>query len=186
MPKNILVALSGGVDSAVAAHLLLEQGCSVTAVYMRTWMNEESAPLSADCPWKADLESARAAAAHLGIELRVINMIDVYRKQVVEHLIWGYENGLTPNPDILCNRHVKFGALLEYAQKEGFDFLATGHYCQKEPLSDGTYALLEGADKGKDQSYFLAMLEQHQLAKALFPIGHLQKPAVHPMEYSGR
>lgn len=172
-----LVALSGGVDSAVAAWLLKDQGHVVEGVYMRTWMNESDKVFAADCPWEADRESARAVAEHLGIPFRVINMIDVYKEKVVSYLVDGYGEGLTPNPDIMCNKEVKFGALLQYAKEEGFDALATGHYVRQEVLDDHCI-LLEGLDAAKDQSYFLAMVNPRVLAKVRFPIGHLQKSEV--------
>jgi len=170
------VALSGGVDSAVAALLLKQSGVGVEGAYMRTWQHEEG--LVGDCPWKEDLEAARAVAATLDINLRVINMIDVYRERVVQYLVDGYKRGVTPNPDMLCNREVKFGALADYALKEGFGGLATGHYCRKWQNDDGSFDLLEGVDDNKDQSYFLALISQEQLAFAHFPIGDMKKPAV--------
>lgn len=171
--SRILVALSGGVDSAVAALLLKQKGHAVTGLYMRTWMHEAS--VLADCPWKEDMESARQAAAHIGIEFQVQNMMDAYSQHVVHELVEGYRHGLTPNPDILCNQHVKFGVLLEYAMAHGYDYLATGHYCRK---SADNNAILEGLDPLKDQSYFLAFIPPAALTKVLFPIGELTKPQV--------
>ncbi len=174
---QVLVALSGGVDSAVAALLLKEQGHTVSTVYMRTWMSEEEGIL-ADCPWAQDRQSAEAVAAYLGLPFQMLNMVDVYKQQVVEALIAGYKNGLTPNPDIFCNRQVKFGALLDYAVQKGFDYLATGHYCRKGIGPDGKATLYEGLDPTKDQSYFLARVEEKSLQRALFPLGELHKKEV--------
>lgn len=176
--KKILVALSGGVDSTVAALLLKNAGYEVSCAYIRTWMTEEGSDLFADCPWKKEIEHARAAAEHIGINFEVVNLIKDYRERVVKYLVDGYRNGTTPNPDIMCNREMKFGVFLDYALKEGFDGIATGHYCQRLENADGTFDILEGTDKNKDQSYFLALVKQEQLSHALFPIGHLEKPKV--------
>ena len=174
---RVLVALSGGVDSAVAALLLKRKGHSVAGAYMKTWMNEEGIPLF-DCPWIRDVEDARSIANAIGIDFTVVNLIDAYRKKVVQYLIEGYQNGLTPNPDIMCNREIKFGVFLEYALAHGFDFVATGHYCRKRQNADGSYDLLSGVDSNKDQSYFLALVRQEQLRKVLFPIGEMEKAEV--------
>jgi len=176
---HILVALSGGVDSACAAWLLKQQGHAVTGVYMRTWM-DEAHPL-ADCPWKEDLESARQVSETLHIELRVLNMIDIYQQRVVDYLVDGYQKGYTPNPDIMCNREVKFGVLMDYAQSHGFEALATGHYCRRRENQDGSYDLLEGLDETKDQSYFLSLITQKALRFARFPIGDFHKSQVRQM-----
>lgn len=176
--KKVLVALSGGVDSGVAALLLKNAGYEVSAAYIRTWMNEEGSDLFADCPWKKEIEDARAVAAHIGIDFEVVNLIKDYRERVVKYLVDGYRNGITPNPDMMCNREMKFGVFLDYALKEGFEGIATGHYCQRLENADGTFDILEGVDKNKDQSYFLALLQQEQLRHALFPVGHLRKPMV--------
>ena len=173
---KILVALSGGVDSAVAALLLKEAGHDVAGVFMRTWMDEQD--VFADCPWKQDRDDARAVAEKLGIDFEVLNLIDAYKDRVVSYLVEGYKTGTTPNPDTMCNREIKFGLLLEYALKQGFDGLATGHYCQKQALEDGSYDLIEGLDSNKDQSAFLALLQQHQIIPAHFPVGSLTKPLV--------
>ncbi|WP_309381218.1 tRNA 2-thiouridine(34) synthase MnmA [Cerasicoccus frondis] len=180
MPKNpkILVALSGGVDSAVAALLLKQRGYDVSAAYMRTWMNEEGSDILADCPWEEDIKQAKAVAAHLGIDFEVVNLIQDYRDRVVQYLVEGYRRGVTPNPDIMCNREMKFGVFRDYAQKSGFDAVATGHYCRRRENEDGSYDLLTGLDPNKDQSYFLALVRQDQLRQALFPIGELLKPRV--------
>ena len=174
--QKILVGLSGGVDSAVAALLLKEQGYDVSGAYIRTWMNEET-PF-ADCPAQQDIEDSRAVAAHIGIDYSIVNLVNEYREHVVNYLVDGYENGITPNPDIMCNREMKFGIFQKYARENGFDGIATGHYVRKIKNSKGRYHLIEGADNNKDQSYFLAMLEQHQITHASFPLGELKKPQV--------
>jgi tRNA-specific 2-thiouridylase len=174
--QKILVALSGGVDSAIAATLLKEQGHAVSGAYIRTWMNEEM-PL-ADCPAQQDIEDSRAVAAHLGIDYEIVNFVNEYREHVVQYLVEGYRRGITPNPDIMCNREMKFGIFENYAREQGFDAIATGHYVRKVSQPDGTYNLCEGLDPNKDQSYFLALLRQEQLAPAIFPIGELQKSHV--------
>jgi tRNA-specific 2-thiouridylase len=187
MPKDrILVAMSGGVDSSVAALLLKEQGVEVVGAYMKNWINEDQ--VIGHCPWMQDIEDARAVADRLGIEFRVVNLMDDYRRLVVDYLLDGYQRGLTPNPDVMCNSRVKFGVFRAYAEAEGFTALATGHYARR--VSAGaqqtgaptrtteSFALLEGVDKNKDQSYFLALLSQEQLRFARFPIGHLSKPAL--------
>ncbi len=178
---QILVALSGGVDSAVAALLLQKAGHTVSAVYMRTWMDEESTSLFAQCPWEEDRDSARAVAEFLNIPFRVINMIDAYQERVVQYLVESYRSGITPNPDTMCNREIKFGVLIDYAKKEGFEALATGHYCQRRENADGCVDLLEGIDPLKDQSYFLSRIHQDALQFARFPIGSLKKEAVRRM-----
>ncbi len=176
--KRILVGMSGGVDSAVAALTLKEQGYAVTGAFMKTWMHEDDNEIFADCPWEKDMEDARATAKALGIPFEVVNLIRDYRDRVVNYLVEGYRQGFTPNPDIMCNREMKFGVFLDYALANGFDGVATGHYCRKIIRADGLHQIVEGADKNKDQSYFLAWVQQHQLQKALFPIGELLKPQV--------
>lgn len=176
--RKILVALSGGVDSSVAALNLRNAGFDISCAYIKTWMNEEGSDLFANCPWQEEIKHAEAAAKHLGIPFEVINLIKDYRERVVHYLVEGYKNGITPNPDIMCNREMKFGVFLDYALKEGFDGIATGHYCRRQENSNGSYDILEGIDKNKDQSYFLAFLKQEQLAHAVFPIGHLEKTQV--------
>lgn len=172
-PKT-LVALSGGVDSSVAALLLQREGHDIEAAYMKNWINEDN--IIGDCPWQRDIEDARAVADRLCIPFRVVNLMDDYRERVVAYLIGGYKSGLTPNPDIMCNREIKFGVFRQWARDHGFSAVATGHYARRGALPDGRFSLLEGADKNKDQSYFLALLSQDQLADARFPIGHLAKP----------
>ncbi len=174
-PQKILVALSGGVDSAVAALLLREQGCDVAAAYMKNWINEEQ--VFGNCPWEQDIVDARAVSQHLGIEFEVINFMRDYRERVVNYLVEGYSRGLTPNPDVMCNREMKFGVLLDWAIEQGFDAVATGHYCRSTQI-EGEKALLEGVDRNKDQSYFLALIRPDQLQRAVFPVGHLTKPEV--------
>lgn len=180
--RKILVALSGGVDSAVAAHLLLERGYEVSGAYIRTWMNEEM-PL-ADCPAQEDIKDARAVAAHLGIDFQIVNLVNEYREKVVRYLVDGYEHGLTPNPDMICNREMKFGIFQDYGRANGFDAIATGHYVREQENPDGTRDLLEGNDPDKDQSYFLALLRQEQLRHAHFPLGAFQKPRVRELARS--
>ncbi len=174
---RILSALSGGVDSSVATGLLLEQGHEVVGAYMRNWINEEN--IAGDCPWQQDIEDAQAVAETLGIEFRVLNLMDEYRDRVVSYLLGGYRGGVTPNPDVMCNREMKFGVFLDYARHQGFDGMATGHYARRRPAGDGGGVdLLRGVDRSKDQSYFLALLSQEQVAPAHFPIGHLLKSEV--------
>jgi tRNA-specific 2-thiouridylase len=172
----ILVALSGGVDSAVAALLLHRAGYQIEGAYIRTWLNEET-PF-ADCPAQQDIEDATAVAAHLGIPFRIVNLVNDYRERVVNYLVEGYRRGFTPNPDTMCNREMKFGLFQEYAMREGFAAMATGHYVRKRMHADGSCSLHEGLDANKDQSYFLALLRQSQLANAWFPLGDFNKPVV--------
>jgi len=166
--------MSGGVDSSVAALLLKEQGHDLVGAYMKNWINEDN--IVGHCPWQQDIEDARAVADRLGIEFRVVNLMQEYRERVVAYLLDGYKRGLTPNPDIMCNREIKFGVFRAWAKDNGFAAVATGHYARREQNVDDTFSLLEGADKNKDQSYFLALLDQEQLRDARFPIGHLPKP----------
>jgi len=176
MGEQILVGLSGGVDSAVAAALLVEQGHEVVGAYMKNWINADDLP--GDCPWEQDVEDARAVAETLGIDFRVVDLTTEYHNRIVLYLLNGYEDGITPNPDVMCNREMKFGVFREYARAQGFDAVATGHYAQRRINADGSVDLLEGADSNKDQSYFLALLRQEQLRDARFPIGDLPKPEV--------
>jgi tRNA-specific 2-thiouridylase len=178
--KRVVVGLSGGVDSSVAAHLLLEQGYEVIGMFMKNW-HDESVTISNDCPWMEDSTDAMLVAEKLGIPFQAIDLSVEYKDRIVDYMFAEYKAGRTPNPDILCNREIKFDIFLKAAEKLKADFVATGHYCQKDELEvDGqpVYQLLTGADPNKDQSYFLCQLNQSQLSKALFPIGHLQKPEV--------
>jgi len=186
--------MSGGVDSSVAALRLQQQGCDLVGAYMKNWINEDN--IVGNCPWLQDIEDARAVCERLGIEFRVVNLMQEYRDRVVQYLLDGYAHGLTPNPDVMCNREIKFGVFRAWAKDHGFDTVATGHYARKvaseaaarsatpeaaggiPALPSGPSRLLEGADKNKDQSYFLALLNQAQLRDALFPIGDLPKPAL--------
>ncbi|GGF48305.1 tRNA 2-thiouridine(34) synthase MnmA [Echinicola rosea] len=178
--KRVVVGLSGGVDSSVAAYLLQEQGYEVIGMFMKNW-HDESVTISNECPWMEDSTDAMLVAEKLGIPFQAIDLSEEYRERIVDYMFAEYKAGRTPNPDVLCNREIKFDIFLKAAQKLKADFVATGHYCQKgETQVDGktVYQLLAGADNNKDQSYFLCQLSQDQLAKALFPIGHLQKSAV--------
>jgi tRNA-specific 2-thiouridylase len=172
--ERILVALSGGVDSSVAALLLQQSGHDLVGAYMKNWINEDN--VIGDCPWQQDIVDARAVCDKLGLEFRVVTLMVEYRERVVAYLLDGYARGLTPNPDIMCNREIKFGVFRAWAREQGFGAVATGHYAQRVATSPGAFALREGADGNKDQSYFLALLNQAQLADACFPIGHLAKP----------
>jgi len=174
--EKILVAMSGGVDSSVAALLLQQEGHDLVGAYMKNWINEDH--LVGDCPWQRDIEDARGVCEKIGIEFRVVNLMREYRERVVAYLLDGYARGLTPNPDIMCNREIKFGIFRAWAKDHGFGAVATGHYARRTQHADGSCSLLEGADKNKDQSYFLALLRQEQLCDARFPIGILAKPAL--------
>ncbi|MCH8554251.1 MAG: tRNA 2-thiouridine(34) synthase MnmA [Schleiferiaceae bacterium] len=177
---RVVVGLSGGVDSSVAAWLLQQEGHEVIGLFMRNWV-DETVTLHDECPWVEDSNDAMLVADHLGIPFQVVDLSEAYRKRIVDYMFAEYQVGRTPNPDVLCNREIKFDIFLDTALKLGADFVATGHYCQKSSLTQNgntTYQLLAGADANKDQSYFLCQLNQQQLAKALFPIGHLQKPEV--------
>ncbi len=163
------MAMSGGVDSSVAAAVLVRAGHDVSGVYMKNWINEEN--IIGHCPWDEDITDAEAVAKQLGIPFRVVNLMTEYREKVVKYLLEGYQAGITPNPDVMCNREMKFGVLWDWAQEHGFEAIATGHYARK---LDGS--ILRGADPNKDQTYFLAMMQPHQVRIAQFPIGHLLKP----------
>lgn len=173
--SRILVGMSGGVDSSVAALLLKEQGHDIAGAYIKTWSNEYD--VFGDCPSADDIEYASAVCKQLKIDFEIINLVDIYHEKIVQYLVEGYRKGITPNPDIMCNREIKFGAFLDYALDEGFDFVATGHYCRKT-RSEGLDYITEGVDNNKDQSYFLAMVTPEQLKHVLFPIGEITKPAV--------
>ena len=177
MNKRVVVGLSGGVDSSVAAHLLIQQGYEVIGMFMRNW-HDESVTLSDDCPWIDDSNDALLIAQQLGIPFQVIDLSKEYKERIVDYMFNEYEAGRTPNPDVLCNREIKFDVFLKAAMELGADYVATGHYCRRIDHEDGTVGLLAGKDPNKDQSYFLCQLNQDQLSKALFPIGELLKPEV--------
>lgn len=180
-PKNqrikVCIGLSGGVDSSVAALLLKEQGYDVFAMFMQNW-HEADATLHGDCEWEEDRFVAELVARKIGIPFYFVDLSKEYRQRVVDYMFDEYAKGRTPNPDVLCNREIKFDAFLRIAEKYGADYVATGHYCRKETLPDGTCRILEGTDPNKDQTYFLCQLTQEQLRKALFPIGDIVKPEV--------
>ena len=175
--KRVVVGLSGGVDSSVAAYLLKEQGYEVIGMFMRNW-HDESVTLSDECPWIDDSNDALLIAEQLNIPFQVIDLSKDYQERIVDYMFSEYEAGRTPNPDVLCNREIKFDVFLKAALELGADYVATGHYCRRIDHEDGTVGLLAGKDPNKDQSYFLCQLNQEQLSKALFPIGELLKPEV--------
>lgn len=178
--KRVIVGLSGGVDSSVAAYLLKEQGYDVIGLFMKNW-HDDSVTISNECPWLEDSNDALIVAEKLGIPFQVVDLSEQYKERIVDYMFDEYEKGRTPNPDILCNREIKFDVFMDIALDLGADFVATGHYCRKdEEIIDNKpiYKLLAGKDSNKDQSYFLCQLSQYQLSKALFPIGELTKPAV--------
>ena len=175
--KRVVVGLSGGVDSSVAAYLLIQQGYEVIGIFMRNW-HDESVTISDECPWIEDSNDALLVAEHLGIPFQVIDLSEAYKTRIVDYMFDEYQRGRTPNPDVLCNREIKFDVFLEAALQLGADYVATGHYCRKAENTDGTFSLLAGIDKTKDQSYFLCQITQYQLSKALFPIGDLEKKEV--------
>ena len=178
--KRVVVGLSGGVDSSVTAHLLKEQGFDVIGLFMKNW-HDDSVTISNECPWLEDSNDAMIVAEKLGIPFQVVDLSEQYKDRIVDYMFDEYSKGRTPNPDILCNREIKFDVFMDIALKLGADYVATGHYCRKgEEIIDGkpVYKLLAGKDTNKDQSYFLCQLSQNQLTKALFPIGELTKPEV--------
>ena len=178
--KRVVVGLSGGVDSSVAAYLLQQQGYEVIGLFMKNW-HDESVTISSECPWLEDSNDAMLVANKLGIAFQTVDLSDTYKTRIVDYMFAEYAAGRTPNPDVLCNREIKFSVFMDIALSLGADFVATGHYCQKDTITnDGKpiYRLLSGQDASKDQSYFLCQLTQQQLAKTLFPIGHLQKSEV--------
>lgn len=182
--KRVVVGLSGGVDSSVTALLLKEQGYEVIGMFMRNW-HDESVTISDDCPWIDDSNDALLIAQQLDIPFQVIDLSAEYKERIVDYMFDEYKNGRTPNPDILCNREIKFDVFLKAALELGADYVATGHYCRKIEHADGSFGLLTGKDPGKDQSYFLCQLSQEQLAKALFPIGELLKSEVREIAERG-
>ena len=178
--KRVVVGLSGGVDSSVTAYLLKKQGYDVIGIFMKNW-HDDSVTISDECPWLDDSNDAMIVAQKLGIPFQAIDLSVPYKARIVDYMFKEYENGRTPNPDVLCNREIKFDIFLKTALRLGADFVATGHYCRKAALEVGgktIYQLLAGKDDNKDQSYFLCQLTQNQLAKALFPIGDITKPEV--------
>jgi len=175
--KRVVVGLSGGVDSSVAAYLLKEQGYEVIGMFMRNW-HDESVTLSDECPWIDDSNDALLIAEQLNIPFQVIDLSKEYKEKIVDYMFNEYEAGRTPNPDVLCNREIKFDVFLKAAMDLGADYVATGHYCRRIDHTDGTVGLLAGKDPSKDQSYFLCQLNQEQLQKSLFPIGELLKSEV--------
>ena len=172
-PKALL-AMSGGVDSSVAAVLLLEQGYEVIGAFMKNWSDQDDQ----ECAWRKERRDAMKVAAQLGIPLMTFDFEEEYRQHVYEYMIREYEAGLTPNPDVLCNKYMKFGYLLREAKRLGCDYIATGHYARTRVDQDGTVHLLAGVDRNKDQSYFLCQLMQPQLKHVLFPLGELTKEEV--------
>ena len=179
--KTVVVGLSGGVDSSVAAYLLKEQGYNVIGLFMKNW-HDDSVTISDECPWLDDSNDAMLVAEKLNIPFQTVDLSEEYKDKIVDYMFKEYENGRTPNPDILCNREIKFDIFLKIALSLGADFVATGHYCRKDQTQNGdegmAYHLKSGLDSNKDQSYFLCQLSQEQLAKTLFPIGALQKDEV--------
>ncbi|MDF0717568.1 tRNA 2-thiouridine(34) synthase MnmA [Muricauda sp. 334s03] len=179
--KKVVVGLSGGVDSSVAAYLLKEQGYDVIGLFMKNW-HDDSVTISEECPWLEDSNDALIVAEKLGIPFQTVDLSAEYKERIVDYMFNEYERGRTPNPDVLCNREIKFDVFMKIALQLGADYVATGHYCRKGTIQneDGTetYQLLSGKDPNKDQSYFLCQLSQEQLSKTLFPIGELLKPEV--------
>jgi len=178
--KRVIVGLSGGVDSSVAAYLLTQQDYEVIGLFMKNW-HDESVTLSNECPWLEDSNDAMLVAEKFGIPFQTIDLSVEYKERIVDYMFDEYAAGRTPNPDVLCNREIKFDVFLKIALSLGADYVATGHYCQKEEIDTDhrkQSRLMSGADGNKDQSYFLCQLTQDQLAKTLFPIGHLQKAEV--------
>ena len=178
--KRVVVGLSGGVDSSVSAYLLQKQGYEVIGLFMKNW-HDDSVTISDECPWLEDSNDALMVAEKLGIPFQTVDMSVPYKRRIVDYMFREYERGRTPNPDVLCNREIKFDTFMEYALNLGADYVATGHYCRKEEIEvngQTIYRLLAGKDQNKDQSYFLCQLSQAQLGRALFPIGDLQKSEV--------
>ena len=178
--KKVIVGLSGGVDSSVSALLLKQQGYEVIGLFMKNW-HDESVTISDECPWLDDSNDAMLIAEKLEIPFQTVDLSKEYHSRIIDYMFNEYENGRTPNPDVLCNREIKFDIFLEIALNLGADYIATGHYCQVNKINKDDkeiYRLLAGADEKKDQSYFLCQLNQKQLSKAIFPIGHLTKSDV--------
>ncbi len=180
MSKRVVVGLSGGVDSSVAAYLLKEQGYEVIAVFMVNW-HDKTGVLDADCPWDEDVVFAEMVARKIGIPFHVVDLSKSYKQRVIDYMFSEYEKGRTPNPDVLCNREIKFDEFFKEAEQFAPDYVATGHYCKKAETESGgqtVYRLLAGDDPNKEQSYFLCQLNQEQLSRTLFPIGHMRKEEV--------
>ena len=178
--KRVVVGLSGGVDSSVAAYLLKEQGYEIIGLFMKNW-HDDSVTISNECPWLEDSNDALLVAEKLGIPFQTVDLSEQYKEKIVDYMFKEYEQGRTPNPDVLCNREIKFDVFMKIALSLGADYVATGHYCRKGEIDideKPVYQLLAGKDGNKDQSYFLCQLSQEQLAKSLFPIGELTKPEV--------
>jgi len=178
--KKVIVGLSGGVDSSVSALLLKKQGYEVIGLFMKNW-HDESVTISDECPWLDDSNDAMLIAEKLGIPFQTVDLSEQYHSRIIDYMFKEYENGRTPNPDVLCNREIKFDIFLDIALNLGADYIATGHYCQIDKIKKENkeiYRLLAGVDNNKDQSYFLCQLNQKQLAKAIFPIGNLTKSQV--------
>ncbi len=178
--KRVIIGLSGGVDSSVAAYLLKEQGYEVIGLFMKNW-HDDSVTISNECPWLDDSNDAMLVAEKLGIPFQTVDLSEQYKERIVDYMFNEYEKGRTPNPDVLCNREIKFDVFMKIALELGADYVATGHYCRKGTIQkEGkeVYQLLAGVDDNKDQSYFLCQLSQNQLSKSLFPIGELTKPEV--------
>ena len=178
--KRVIIGLSGGVDSSVAAYLLKQQGYEVIGLFMKNW-HDDSVTISNECPWLDDSNDAMLVAEKLGIPFQTVDLSEQYKERIVDYMFHEYEKGRTPNPDVLCNREIKFDVFMNIALELGADYVATGHYCRKGTIKkDGKeiYQLLAGVDDNKDQSYFLCQLSQVQLSKSLFPIGELTKPQV--------
>jgi tRNA-specific 2-thiouridylase len=179
--SKVVIGLSGGVDSSVAAYLLKKQGYDVIGLFMKNW-HDDSVTISEECPWLEDSNDALIVAEKLGIPFQTVDLSMEYKERIVDYMFNEYEKGRTPNPDVLCNREIKFDVFMKIAMQLGADFVATGHYCRKGIIDNNegneTYQLLSGLDDNKDQSYFLCQLSQEQLSKTLFPIGELTKPEV--------
>lgn len=177
---RVIIGLSGGVDSSVAAYLLQQEGHEVIGMFMRNW-HDDTVTINNECPWIDDSNDAVAVAEHLGIPFQTIDLSEAYKERIVDYMFEEYAAGRTPNPDVLCNREIKFDVFLKAALKLNADYIATGHYCRKSEKVVGgktVYSLLAGKDNNKDQSYFLCQISQEQLSKILFPIGHLEKSEV--------
>ncbi len=181
MKQLVVIGLSGGVDSSVAAYLLKEKGYDVIGLFMKNW-HDDSVTISNECPWLEDSNDAMLVAEKLEIPFQIVDLSKVYKERIVDYMFNEYARGRTPNPDVLCNREIKFDVFLDMALNLGADYVATGHYCQKKSFKNRrgveVHQLLTGKDKNKDQSYFLCQLNQVQLGKVLFPIGHLEKAEV--------